>query len=202
MQDCKENMRSIQPHGRMRLTRRRLGVVIVCIGVLVAAITFAVGHTSATKTGAAAKAAAAKAAAAKAAAAKAAAAKAAAAKAAAATTTTTGRSAATVSANSASIAYRTDYSGGDLLAADPGGGYWTVSGLGVVTPHGGATSFGSVGAIHLNQPIVGMAATPDGNGYWLVAGDGGIFTYGDAKFFGSTGAIVLNKPMIGMADAS
>ena len=28
----------------------------------------------------------------------------------------------------------------------------------------------------LNQPIVGMAATPDGKGYWLVASDGGIFS--------------------------
>ena len=36
-------------------------------------------------------------------------------------------------------------------------------------------------AIALNQPIVGMAATPGGNGYWLVASDGGIFTFGDAQ---------------------
>ena len=28
---------------------------------------------------------------------------------------------------------------------------------------------GSAGAIHLNQPIVDMEATPDGHGYWLVA---------------------------------
>ena len=42
-------------------------------------------------------------------------------------------------------------------------------------------------AMHLNQPIVGMAATPDGGGYWLVASDGGIFTFGDAVFHGSTG---------------
>ena len=42
-------------------------------------------------------------------------------------------------------------------------------------------------ASHLNQPIVGMAATPDGGGYWLVASDGGIFTFGDAAFYGSTG---------------
>ena len=45
------------------------------------------------------------------------------------------------------------------------------------------------GAMHLNDPIVGMAATPDGKGYWLVASDGGIFTFGDAPFYGSTGAI-------------
>ena len=64
---------------------------------------------------------------------------------------------------------------------------------------GDAAFFGSTGAIHLNKPIVGMAATPDGKGYWLVASDGGIFTFGDAAFFGSTGAIRLNKPIVGMA---
>ena len=41
------------------------------------------------------------------------------------------------------------------------------------------------GAIQLNKPIVGTAATPDGKGYWLVASDGGIFNYGDAGFYGS-----------------
>ena len=58
---------------------------------------------------------------------------------------------------------------------------------GGIFSYGDAKFFGSTGAIHLNQPIVGMAATPDGGGYWLVASDGGIFSYGDAKFFGSTG---------------
>ena len=53
--------------------------------------------------------------------------------------------------------------------------------------------------MRLNQPIVGMAATPDGKGYWLVAADGGIFTFGDAGFYGSTGAIRLNQPIVGMA---
>ena len=50
---------------------------------------------------------------------------------------------------------------------------------------GDAQFYGSTGDIHLNQPIVGMAATPDGGGYWLVASDGGIFAYGDAAFSGS-----------------
>jgi hypothetical protein len=50
-----------------------------------------------------------------------------------------------------------------------------------------------------NQPIVGMAATPDGRGYWMVAADGGIFTFGDAGFYGSAGALPLNKPVVGMA---
>ena len=58
---------------------------------------------------------------------------------------------------------------------------------------------GSTGAIHLNQPVVGMAATADGGGYWTVASDGGIFAFGDAGFYGSTGAIHLNQPVVGMA---
>ena len=47
--------------------------------------------------------------------------------------------------------------------------------------------YGSMGGHPLNQPVVGMAATPDGKGYWLVAADGGIFAFGDARFYGSTG---------------
>ena len=41
--------------------------------------------------------------------------------------------------------------------------------------------------MHLNQPVVGMAADQTGHGYWLVARDGGIFSFGDAAFYGSTG---------------
>ncbi len=87
------------------------------------------------------------------------------------------------------------------MAADPSGGYWTVSWVGAVTPYGGAPSFGSPAAsgVKLAEPIVDMAATPDGQGYWLVASDGGVFSYGDASFYGSTGAIHLNQPIVGMA---
>jgi hypothetical protein len=56
-----------------------------------------------------------------------------------------------------------------------------------------------MGAVHLNKPVVGMAATPDGGGYWLVASDGGIFSFGDAPFLGSTGGITLNQPITAMA---
>jgi len=80
-----------------------------------------------------------------------------------------------------------------------GGGYWAVASDGGIFNYGDATFHGSAGAIHLNQPIVGMAPTPDGGGYWLVASDGGIFNYGDAKFYGSAGGIHLNKPIVGMA---
>jgi hypothetical protein len=83
--------------------------------------------------------------------------------------------------------------------ASPSTGYWMVASDGGIFAYGGARFFGSTGAIKLNMPIVGMAATPSGNGYWLVASDGGIFSFGDARFFGSTGAIKLNKPIVGMA---
>jgi len=51
-----------------------------------------------------------------------------------------------------------------------------------------ATFYGSMGGHPLNQPIVGMASTPDGRGYWLVASDGGVFSFGDAPFRGSAAA--------------
>ena len=78
-------------------------------------------------------------------------------------------------------------------------GYWVVAADGGVFSFGGAAFYGSTGAMRLNRPIVGMAATPTGHGYWLVASDGGIFAFGDARFFGSTGGIHLNKPVVGMA---
>ncbi len=81
----------------------------------------------------------------------------------------------------------------------PTSGYRMVASDGGIFTFGNSRFFGSTGSIHLNQPIVAMASTPDGNGYWLVASDGGIFTFGDAGFFGSTGALRLNKPIVGMA---
>jgi ribosomal protein L24E len=78
-------------------------------------------------------------------------------------------------------------------------GYWLVANDGGIFSFGNAKFYGSTGAMHLNQPINGMARTRSGHGYWLVASDGGIFSFGDAKFKGSTGAIHLNKPIVGMA---
>jgi hypothetical protein len=63
---------------------------------------------------------------------------------------------------------------------------------------GDATFHGSMGGIHLSQPVVGMAPTPSGQGYWLVAADGGIFAFGDAAFHGSTGGISLSAPVAAM----
>ncbi len=81
---------------------------------------------------------------------------------------------------------------------NPVAAYWLANAGGGVFTFGGAPFYGSAGAMRLNMPIVGLAATPDGGGYWLVAADGGIFTFGDAGFYGSTGSIRLNKPIVGM----
>jgi hypothetical protein len=78
-------------------------------------------------------------------------------------------------------------------------GYWMVASDGGIFTFGDAGYHGSTGSIHLAQPVVGMAPTPDGGGYWLVAADGGIFTFGDASYFGSTGNLHLNKPIVGIA---
>jgi len=66
-------------------------------------------------------------------------------------------------------------------------------------PFGDAHFMGSMGAVHLVRPVVGMVSTPDGNGYWLVASDGGVFAFGDAGFYRSMGGQRLNAPMVAMA---
>ena len=60
-----------------------------------------------------------------------------------------------------------------------------VASDGGIFSFGDARFYGSTGALHLNFPMVGMAATASGHGYWLVARDGGIFAFGGAPFLGS-----------------
>ena len=81
----------------------------------------------------------------------------------------------------------------------PSLGYWLVGRDGGIFAFGDAPFAGSTGGIHLNQPIVGMAANPAGPGYWFVASDGGVFAFGDATYFGSQGGTTLAQPVVGMA---
>jgi large repetitive protein len=84
----------------------------------------------------------------------------------------------------------------------PPTGYWEVASDGGIFAFGDAAFYGSMGGKPLNQPIVGIAATPDGHGYWEVASDGGIFAFGDAAFYGSMGGKPLNQPIVGLAPSS
>jgi peptidoglycan-N-acetylglucosamine deacetylase len=82
-------------------------------------------------------------------------------------------------------------------AAHGAGGYWEVAVDGGIFSFGDAAFHGSMGGTPLNQPIVGMAATPSGNGYWEVAADGGMFSFG-APFYGSRGGQSGSDRFFGM----
>ena len=77
--------------------------------------------------------------------------------------------------------------------------YWLVASDGGVFSYGDAAFKGSAGALTLNKPIVGMAATPDGKGYWMVASDGGVFDYGERRLLRLDRRLSLNKPIVGIA---
>jgi len=77
-------------------------------------------------------------------------------------------------------------------------GYYLVGSDGGVFAYG-LPYEGSMGGKHLNQPVVGIAATPDGKGYWLAAGDGGVFAFGDANYYGSMSGKSLNSPIVGIS---
>ena len=78
-------------------------------------------------------------------------------------------------------------------------GLWLVGSDGGIFNYGSAGFYGSTGGVHLNKPVVAMAATPDGRGYWLAASDGGIFAYGDAGLLWLHRRMPLNKPVVAMA---
>ena len=88
-----------------------------------------------------------------------------------------------------------------ITGTPSGQGYWLVAGDGGVFAFGDAEYLGSMGSVHLNAPVVGMAAS-SGSGYWLVAQDGGVFAFGTAGFFGSGGAHPLRDDAVGMLSMS
>ncbi|MFZ4583930.1 MAG: hypothetical protein ACOYNI_01775 [Acidimicrobiia bacterium] len=83
-----------------------------------------------------------------------------------------------------------------------GTGYTLASADGGVFTFGAARFYGSLGALILNRPIIGLTLTPDGGGYVMYSGDGGVFTFGNAPFLGSLGNIRLNNPIVGFTFSS
>jgi hypothetical protein len=71
------------------------------------------------------------------------------------------------------------------IAATPSEmGWYLAARDGGVFTFGDARFAGSLGAVRLAGPIVGITARYDG-GYWLVGADEGIFTFGGAPFLGT-----------------
>lgn len=71
------------------------------------------------------------------------------------------------------------------MLVHPAGGYLEIGEDGGVFAWGGAPFFGSLGDVHLNQPIVAAAWAPDHMGYYLLGRDGGIFAFGSARHQGN-----------------
>jgi hypothetical protein len=82
-----------------------------------------------------------------------------------------------------------------LDAIGGGEGYWVFTDAGRSFRFGSAGTYGDLGGVSLNRPIVATAATPTGRGYAMVSDDGGVFTFGDARFAGSVGGQRLNAPI-------
>jgi hypothetical protein len=90
------------------------------------------------------------------------------------------------------------------MASDNSGqGAWLVDQLGDVYAEGDALYEGGLGGVHINAPIVGIAAAANGQGYVLVASDGGVFNY-KMGFYGSVPGSLkpgqsLVAPIVGIA---
>ncbi len=91
----------------------------------------------------------------------------------------------------------------------PQHGYWLVGSDGGIFSFGSAGFYGSMGAITLQRPVVGIVPTANRGGYWLDASDGGVFSFGDTQFYGSIPGLglhpagsglpnSLNAPIVGM----
>ncbi len=90
-----------------------------------------------------------------------------------------------------------------MASTNDGKGAWLTDQLGDVYAEGDAQYLGGPNGLHLDAPIVGIAAAATGQGYILVAGDGGTFNY-NVAFHGSVpGSLkpgqALVAPIVGIA---
>ena len=84
-------------------------------------------------------------------------------------------------------------------SAQPTALYDIVGSNGSVYNFGAPGSHGSLAGKPLDEPIAGIAVTPNGKGYWFVGAGGAVYPFGDAGAYGSVGNKPLNKPIVGMA---
>jgi len=90
-----------------------------------------------------------------------------------------------------------------MASTNTGKGIWAVDQYGDVYAEGDALYKGGLGGVHINAPIVGIAAAAVGQGYVLVASDGGVFNY-NMGFYGSVpGSLKVGQhlvaPVVGIA---
>ena len=90
-----------------------------------------------------------------------------------------------------------------MASTNTGKGAWMVDNYGDVYAEGDAQYQGGLGGVHINAPIVGIAAAAAGQGYVLVASDGGVFNY-NMGFYGSVpGSLAAGQhlvaPIVGIA---
>jgi hypothetical protein len=88
---------------------------------------------------------------------------------------------------------------GGVAATPDGDGYWTVTPLGIVVPHGGADVYENAGGGTPGAQVVGIGATRNGLGYWLAGSNGSVAAFGDAHYYGSMTGRRLNRPIVQLA---
>jgi hypothetical protein len=88
---------------------------------------------------------------------------------------------------------------GGVAATPDGDGYWTVTPLGTVVPHGSADMYGSDGGGTSGDQVAGISATPNGLGYWLAGSNGSVAAFGDAHYYGSMASRRLNRAVVQVA---
>ena len=71
-------------------------------------------------------------------------------------------------------------SAGPSAHTAPAQGYWEVAADGGIFTYGSASFQGSLGGQGSNDPVVGVAATPDGGGYRELQANGLVSSFGDA----------------------
>jgi len=90
-----------------------------------------------------------------------------------------------------------------MASTNTGKGIWAVDQYGDVYAEGDALYEGGLGGVHINAPIVAIAAAAQGQGYVLAASDGGVFNY-NMGFYGSVPGSLkagqhLVAPIVGIA---